>query len=194
MKLQLRTLALVFPIAISAPTYAEESASARPDFDPTLTRMTANANMHGCMANSGPGPERCERVATTAYKVSRSSPPLWPEDVTGRRTANLLVVFTARESAGIETASGDGGEAWGATQIHWRLWAPLLESWATIGSIYDLFDMEMSMRSTLAIMRYLTKTCGSVKRAAYAYASGSCLGTFSGRKLVEARCAAIGGC
>lgn len=161
---------------------------ANAEHDHKLVRSTTDKLLHGMDESHR------ARVAETASSVALDVKPLWETDVDGTKTARFLTVFTARESVGIETAWGDGGEAWGATQIHWRLWGPLLEEWSTIGSVYDLFDLETSMRSTVAIMHYLKGVCGSMKRAAYAYASGNCFGTIIGRSKIEARCALIGGC
>lgn len=143
---------------------------------------------------SGTSDAHRARVVAAARVVAESEAPLWTSVGSVERTAGFLVVFTGRESGGNETVNGDGGEAWGAMQIHWRLWGPLLEQWGTIGSVYDLYDMEMSMRSALAVMKFLASRCGSVKHAAYAYASGTCKGNAFARSKIDARCAMIGGC
>lgn len=132
---------------------------------------------------------RAASIANDAAIVASTEEPFFEGENASERTAMLIAVWNAKESAGIETAIGDEGEAWGAMQIHWRIWDDFL------GLDYPAyFDQLQSMRAALRIMRHLKKQCGSPKRALFAYASGSCSGSIRARDLVNARCYRIGGC
>jgi len=79
------------------------------------------------------------------------------------------------------------------------IWTPevLAQRAAHYGMTVDdvLGSRRVALRLGLAWMRYLRGVCGgSVKRALYAYASGSCAGSMPVREKVAARCAYAGGC
>lgn len=131
-------------------------------------------------------------VASDARDVALSEAPLWSTKGGRLKTAKLLVVMAGRESGGNETVYGDGGAAHGALQIHPRVWDEFLSERGFDYTTY--YDRRESMRAMLEIVKFLTGRCGSVKRALYAYASGSCFGNVVARPKMDARCAVVGGC
>lgn len=133
--------------------------------------------------------DRATHIAATAAHVAATSETRLASETA---TARLLVTMVVKESAGVETAIGDSGEAYGVAQIHWRVWLPFLESKGF--DLYALFDMELSMRAMLAILDEQRARCGSLRRAMYAYASGHCKGTAVARPKMDARCAISKAC
>lgn len=138
--------------------------------------------------------DRINQVAAKSTQVAAKSAPLWSYDSDHSKTAAFLAMMSAKESCGDPSLVGDHGEAYGYTQIHWRIWLPFLRKEWILEARQDLFDPDKALVSTLAIMRHLTKVCGSVKAAAYAYASGSCKGNKVATPLMDYRCSLIGGC
>lgn len=136
--------------------------------------------------------ERCADVSMAAHHVALDMRPLFASSDGRERTARFLTVLVAKESAGNPLAIGDGGKAHGATQIHPDTWGDILERYGFDYTSY--FDLEQSMRMSLVVLHYLTKRCGSPKRAMYAYASGVCEGTPAATAKMNARCKTIGGC
>lgn len=116
--------------------------------------------------------------------VAADEPPLWGDRA---RTARLLVVWAARESAGRADAVGDQGRACGVLQLH-----EVARGGRTCADLRA--SRRVGLRAGLAWMRYTAERCGSVVAGLRAYASGSCAGTHRARELVQARCALIGGC
>jgi hypothetical protein len=146
------------------------------------------------------GADRAMDVAIDAYVVSLLEEPLYPCSPEGcadarRKTALLLTTWTIRESAGLANVWGDNHTSIGSMQFkaHY-LKHPALEVYgATEKDV--LSSRREGMRLGLAWMRYLRDACGgSVRRALYAYASGSCIGSPSVRTKVLARCELAGGC
>jgi len=129
-------------------------------------------------------------VASDARDVALVEAPLWKNE--RLKTAKLLVVMAGREGTGLETVIGDHGAAHGTMQIHPDVWAPFLEERGFDYTTY--YDRRESMRAMLTIVHHLVEQCGSVKRALYAYASGSCFGNVVAKPKMDARCAVIGGC
>lgn len=146
--------------------------------------------MLAATTSSNVSPLLVNDVANDAYAVAMSEEPLWNNGQL--KTGKLLVVMAGRESAGNATVIGDSGAAHGAMQIHPRVWGRFLEERGFDYTVY--YERRDSMRAMLAIVRHLTERCGSVKRALYAYASGSCFGNVVAKPKMEARCALIGGC
>ena len=146
------------------------------------------------------GADRAFDVATDATVVSLVEEPLYPCEPDGcasarHQTALLLTAWSIRESAGLSNVWGDNHTSIGTMQFkaHY-LKHPALEVYET-SEKEVLSSRREGMRLGLAWMRYLKTACGgSVRRALYAYASGSCAGSVEVRKKVLARCELAGGC
>jgi hypothetical protein len=146
------------------------------------------------------GADRAMDVATDAYVVSLTEEPLYlcnGESCTEARhqTSLLLTTWAIRESAGLSNVWGDNHTSIGAMQFkaHYLKHPALKVYGATEKDV--LSSRREGMRLGLAWMRHLRGVCGgSVRRALYAYASGSCIGSESVRKKVLARCELAGGC
>lgn len=138
-------------------------------------------------------------LAHDAHEIAMEDEPLFnapgiTEDDARFRTMKLLVVWGGFESAGRCRAVGDGGSSIGAMQFRedWLKHASLAPFGARRVDV--LGSCKLGLRMGLALMRDLRNTCGSVKGALNAYASGSCFGSLRGRVKVAERCALAGGC
>lgn len=147
------------------------------------------------------GADRAYDVALDATAVALTEEPLYPCDAEGscatarHQTALLLTAWSVRESAGLSSAWGDNHTSIGSMQFkaHYLKHPVLAEYGLTERDVLD--SRREGMRLGLAWMRYLRTACGgSVRRALYAYASGSCVGTKDVQKKVLARCELAGGC
>lgn len=146
--------------------------------------MTGLLELAALAALGLPAGERFDLVLDVV-EVAAEELPLWAED--RARTARLLLVWAARESAGRADAVGDAGQACGVLQLH-----PVARGGATCAELRA--SRRLGLRRGLAWMRALSARCGSVVGGLRAYASGRCAGTERARLLVAARCALAGGC
>ena len=150
-------------------------------------------------------PEHAYDLARDVVDVAATEEPLFacspvfahPEscDAARAKTALLLTIWTFRESSGKADVWGDNHTSVGAMQFK----AAYLQHEALSGYGMTVDDVlgsrRVALRLGLAWMRYLRGVCGgSVKRALYAYAAGSCAGSMPVREKVAARCAYAGGC
>lgn len=159
------------------------------------------------LASAMLGPNHFERavgVATDAIDVAIHEEPLFycSKESTAKdncadarkKTAMLLIVWSIRESAGIANVWGDNHTSIGTMQFKtWYLKHPAMADYAA-SEADVLADRKVGLKLGLAWMRHLKTSCGSVKKALYAYASGSCVGSMPVREKVDGRCKQAGGC
>jgi hypothetical protein len=148
--------------------------------------------------------ERSVSVATDAIDVAMHEEPLFTCSKASaekdgcadarKKTAMLLIVWSIRESAGLANVWGDSHTSIGTMQFKsWYLKHPAMAEYnATEADV--LADRKVGLKLGLAWMRHLKTSCGSAKKALYAYASGSCIGSMPVREKVESRCKQAGGC
>jgi hypothetical protein len=161
-----------------------------------LLVLTAALTTRGVLAS-----EHARSLADDAAEVvaGAEEQPLFPGSDGREKTARLLIVWAAHESAGhvnilgdctnpskksVETCNSIGRMQTSKAWIH--------EIGFTSSEV--LASGRLSLRIGLEVMRRLRDQCGSVRSGLRAYASGSCAGTIRARALVEARCKEIGGC
>lgn len=130
--------------------------------------------------------QRAEQIATVAeWAAKRHDAAVWfpklETDVARERMARLLVVWSFYESSFVPEAIGDGGKACGLLQVH----ANAKRCRELTRSAYEGMDAGATM------LDGLIATCGSLRSALGAYATGQCGGAPA---LVERRCKEAGGC
>jgi hypothetical protein len=137
-------------------------------------------------------------LAADVFEVATSEPPLFDGADAREKTARLLLVWAARESAGQIAALGDCApgkrtlatcRSFGAMQMD-RGWLAALE----LAPADVLADRRLALRSGLDVFRRLRDKCGGVRAGLRAYASGTCAGSPRARALVEWRCKEAGAC
>jgi hypothetical protein len=155
----------------------------------TLLTLTALLTNKGVLSA-----DQTQSLAEDAAYVAEHEEPLFSGN--REKTARLLVVWAARESAGQVAIMGDCSDpkkksvdtcrSFGRMQTS-KQWLMLLG--LTTESV--MLDGRESLRAGLAVMRRLRDQCGSVRAGLRAYASGSCVGSMRARTLVESRCKEI---
>jgi hypothetical protein len=140
---------------------------------------------------SGGGAETRARTAVDAISVviaDVDATELYPElsndpKAAKEKLGKLLIAWSYWESSWKHDALGDGGRSCGIMQVMPRtggVSCDKLRSSAVAG-----------FKAGLGVIRSLNKTCGGLRPALGAYASGKCGGM---KTLVEKRCTKSGGC
>ena len=159
---------------------------------PLLALATALASRGALLAATAP------ELAADVTDVVAIEAPLFDGPDGRDKTARLLLVWSARESAGQVNAIGDCApgkrtvatcRSFGRMQVN-RLWLGVLD----LEPADVLGDGRLALRAGLDVWRRLRDKCGTVRGALRAYASGSCAGSPRARAIVEARCAESGAC
>lgn len=141
--------------------------------------------------------DQAQSLADDAQSVASIEEPLFDGDKAREKTARLLVVWAARESAGKVNILGDCNDDKKKTVETCRSYGRMQTSrtWLlAFGSspMEVLGDGKLALRVGLAVMRKLRDQCGSIRAGLRAYAGGTCIGSMRARTLVEARCKEIG--
>lgn len=142
------------------------------------------------LLSSGGGETRARAAADAIIKVTAdfNAVELYPEhvnepEVARMKLARLLIAWSYWESSWKHDALGDAGRSCGIMQVMPRT---SNQSCDKIRS-----SPEAGFRAGLGVIKSLNKTCGGLRPALGAYASGKC---GSMKKLVDQRCTRSGGC
>lgn len=159
-----------------------------------LLTLTTALTSRGVLAS-----ENAQSLAADAAEVASVEEPLFSGEKARERTARLLVVWAARESAGHVSILGDCANPKKKTVDTCASYGRLQTSKAWLLAFDTkpadvLSDGRLSLRVGLSVMRRLRDTCGSVKAGLRAYGSGLCAGTVRARQIAEQRCQEAGGC